>query len=322
MIFPAGFMVTELLPKVSVIIPVYNGERDLPELLECLRSQTYPEDRVEYLIVDNGSTDGTARLLRDCLEVRLLQEATIQSSYAARNCGIRAATGEILVFTDADCRPESHWLQDLVMPFNQDAVGWVAGEIQALPGNTLLEKFADRQATLSQKHTLTHHFYPYGQTANLAVRAEVFRTVGLFRPYLTTGGDADLCWRIQQSTAWQWRFAELAVVRHQHRRTVGDLRSQWRRYGKSNRYLHELHGIDLMPDRDRQYYGYRLARWALKELPRAVVKLPKGESDWLDCVKTPIELICMSSRSEGQRSVLLPEEAWAIAYLMPEVLVE
>jgi hypothetical protein len=221
-----------------------------------------------------------------------------------------------------DTGPESHWLQDLIMPFNQASVGWVAGEIQALPGDTLLEKFADRQATLSQKHTLTHHFYPYGQTANLAVRAEVFRSVGLFRPYLTTGGDADLCWRIQQSTTWQWRFAELAVVRHQHRRTVDELRSQWRRYGKSNRYLHELHGIDLMPDRDRQYYGYRMARWALKELPRAVVKLPKGESDLLDCVKTPIELICMSSRSEGQRSVVLQEEARAIEYLMPEAMVE
>jgi glycosyltransferase involved in cell wall biosynthesis len=315
-------MVTELLPKVSVIIPVYNGERDLPELLACLRSQTYPEDRVEYLIVDNGSTDNTAQMLAESVEVRLLRESGIQSSYAARNCGIRAAVGEILVFTDADCRPESHWLQDLIMPFNQETVGWVAGEIQALPGDSLLERFADRQETLSQKHTLTHHFYPYGQTANLAVRAEVFRAVGLFRPYLTTGGDADLCWRIQQQTGWQWRFAEMAVVRHQHRRTLADLRSQWRRYGKSNRYLHELHGIDLMPDRDRQYYGYRMMRWVLKELPQAVVRLPMGGGEWVDCVKTPIELVCMASRSEGQRTVALPEAARAIDYLVPEMMLD
>jgi hypothetical protein len=57
-------------------------------------------------------------------------------------------------------------------------------------------------------------------------------------------------------------------------------------------------------------------------LPRAVAKLLGGKSDLLDCVKTPIELICMSSRSEGQRSVVLPEAARAIDYLMPEAMVE
>jgi glycosyltransferase involved in cell wall biosynthesis len=316
-------MVTELLPKVSVIIPVYNGESDLPDLLECLREQTYPEDRVEYLIVDNGSTDGTVALLQDSVEVRRLSESAIQSSYAARNRGIIAATGEILVFTDADCRPERHWLQDLIMPFNQPAVGWVVGEVKALPGDSLLERFADRQETLSQKHTLAHGFYPYGQTANLAVRSEVFCTIGLFRPYLTTGGDADLCWRIQQHTAWQWRFAEQAVVRHRHRRTIDELRSQWQRYGKSNRYLHELHGIDLMPDRDRQYYNYRLARWILKEFPLALAKLPWGKSDLLDCIKTPIELVCVAARSEGQRTAVFPEAARAIAaHVAPDLIAD
>jgi Glycosyl transferase family 2 len=51
-------------PLISVIIPIYNGEADIPDLLRCLQAQTYPADRVEYLIVDNGSADRTRDLLQ------------------------------------------------------------------------------------------------------------------------------------------------------------------------------------------------------------------------------------------------------------------
>ncbi len=50
-------------PRVSVIVPIYNGEQDLPGLLNCLIAQTYPADRVEFLLVDNGSSDRTPDLL-------------------------------------------------------------------------------------------------------------------------------------------------------------------------------------------------------------------------------------------------------------------
>ncbi|MEG3976910.1 glycosyltransferase, partial [Microcoleus sp. herbarium8] len=52
------------LPFVSVVVPVYNGERDLPDLIECLRSQTYPPKSVEYLIVDNKSGDRTSAIIQ------------------------------------------------------------------------------------------------------------------------------------------------------------------------------------------------------------------------------------------------------------------
>ena len=197
-------------PSVSVIVPIYNGEADLPELLARLRGQRYPTDRVEYVLVDNGSRDRTPDLL-------------------------------------------------------QAAVGLVAGEIKALPSTHWLQRYADRQGTLSQKNTLNHPFLPYGQTANLALRAQVLDQVGAFRPHLTTGGDADLCWRIKQATPWQLVQAADAVVYHRHRDRLKDLRSQWYRYGCSNRYLHNLHGVALMRPLTVQEIGYRLLRWGLKE---------------------------------------------------------
>src|SRR5919202_557639 len=140
------------LPKISVIVPVYNGEADLPDLLGCLQAQTYPADLVEYLLVDNGSRDRTVTLLQTAVQeaaslgitLRYLQENEIQSSYAARNTGIRAAMGDILAFTDADCRPQPDWLDALIPPFADSGVGVVVGEIVAVPGKTLLEKHADR----------------------------------------------------------------------------------------------------------------------------------------------------------------------------------
>jgi glycosyltransferase involved in cell wall biosynthesis len=301
------------LPNVSVIVPIYNGATDLPDLLNCLRSQTYPCDRVEYLLVDNGSHDRTLELLQSTpsadFTLRPLSENQIQSSYAARNTGIRAATGEILAFTDADCRPEPNWLIDLMQPFADATVGLVAGEIKALPGQTLLEQHADRQETLSQKHTLAHRFCPYGQTANLAVRRPAFEQVGLFRPYLTTGGDADLCWRVLRETDWQLRFAETAIVRHRHRATLNELRSQWRRYGKSNRYLHEIHGVELMHELSLPEYRYRLTRWLLKELPIAAAKTLIRQATFVDMVSTPIGLICAKARATGQQQAKLPDSA-------------
>ncbi|MEG4866266.1 MULTISPECIES: glycosyltransferase [unclassified Microcoleus] len=324
----------EFLPFVSVVVPVYNGERDLPDLIECLRSQTYPPHRVEYLIVDNKSRDRTSSILQTAasnpssvspllrggspfnqITLRHLTENQIQSSYAARNQGIRASTGEIIAFTDADCRPETQWLENLVKPFVDLEVGISAGEILALPGNSLLEKHAARDNTLSQKHTLAHPFCAYGQTANLAVRRQVLAQVGLFRPYLTSGGDADLCWRILRETSYKMYFAASAIVRHRHRSTIKQLQSQWYRYGESNKYLHELHGVDLMREFTTGEYLYRLARWLLKELPVAAAKSDLARLDLVDLLHTPIGLLNVRARAIGQRQAKLPLAAWEIDQL-------
>lgn len=310
------------MPYVSVIIPVYNGEADLPALMDCLRSQIYPADQVEYLLVDNNSSDRSFEMMKAAaateppqITLHPLQENQIQSSYAARNKGIHAAQGQILAFTDMDCRPQPQWLADLVQPFDDPDIGIVAGEILALPGDSWLEDYAERQETLSQKHTLANSFCAYGQTANLAVRRAAFEQVGLFRPYLTTGGDADICWRIQQKTAYQLQFAETAIVKHRHRSSLDELRRQWYRYGKSNRYLHQLHGVPLMKRMKTQDYLYRWGRWMLKELPRDSLKTIMGKADFVDVLNTPINLFTIQAREKGQKESRLPESAREIEWL-------
>jgi cellulose synthase/poly-beta-1,6-N-acetylglucosamine synthase-like glycosyltransferase len=326
------FESTLVRPEVSVIIPIYNGQDDLPGLEACLLQQTFAVGCVEYLLVDNNSQDATSQQLQGFAEraqqqqvqVKPLAELDIQSSYAARNRGIQAAQGEIIVFTDADCRPEPDWLARIVAPFADARIGLVVGEIKALPGTSWLERYAEQRETLSQKFTIAHPFYPYGQTANLAVRRSALAKSGLFRPYLTTGGDADLCWRLQMSGDWQLHFAEAAVVRHRHRATLKELHRQWRRYGRSNRYLHELFDVPLSPYTGPLHVPNRLLRWALKGLPVAAWRSLRGEIPAVEMVGAPLDLFCGRSREQGQRQAQLPEAARQIVWLhdseaVPEV---
>jgi hypothetical protein len=138
----------------------------------------------------------------------------------------------------------------------------------------------------------------------------------LFRSYLTTGGDADLCWRIQQQTQWQLDFQASATVKHRHRTTFQGLMAQMRRYGESNRYLHELHGISLMPAFSQREYLYRLARWLLKEIPTKTKAIASNQqTSWIDLIETPIGLLQARARIAGQQEAKLPEQARKIEYL-------
>lgn len=307
-------------PFFSVIVPIYNGATDLPELLAALQAQTYPADRVEFLLVDNNSRDNTWGLLQDAAlswpGLIPVQEANIQSSYAARNRAIRQAQGEMLVFTDADCRPRPDWLSQLAQAI-APTTDLIAGEIVGMAGHSILEHHASYAGVLSQVNTLKHGYCPYGQTANLAVRRSVFDRVGLFRPYLTTGGDADLCWRIQRETSIKIEFAPMAIVEHRHRSTWSELRQQWQRYGRSNSYLHQLHGVELMTD-DRlkfPYITYLLTRWLLREFPRDLPSVLQQKKPAVSLLNTPIGIYCNWFRFQGQLSASLPETAIQIEQL-------
>ena len=90
--------------KVSVIVPVYNGEAFLPECIATLRAQTLGE--IELIFVDDASTDGSLPLLRaaqaEDARVRVIAFAENRGVSAARNAGLDAATGEYVGFCDAD----------------------------------------------------------------------------------------------------------------------------------------------------------------------------------------------------------------------------
>jgi glycosyltransferase involved in cell wall biosynthesis len=228
---------TDRLPFVSVVIPVLNGEGHLSTCLDALHRMDYPAERHEILVVDNGSTDQTADVLRR-YPVRALHEPR-RGPARARNRGIAAARGDIVAFTDADCVPTTGWLREIVRGFSAGDVGGVAGEILPYPPKTPAEKYAARIRHLSPMRYMKREVFPFAVTANLAFRREVFERVGLLDVDSPRGGEStDFCTRFFRGTGQRLELAPHAIVFHRHRSTAWDLfRQQWG-YGRGHAYLY------------------------------------------------------------------------------------
>ncbi len=87
-------------PKVSVVIPVYNGEKYIRHAIKSVAEQTYPN--VEIIVVDDGSTDNTKDLVTNNFPSVVYVYQENQGAAAARNLGIKNSTGEYLAFLDSD----------------------------------------------------------------------------------------------------------------------------------------------------------------------------------------------------------------------------
>ena len=114
------------LPFASVIVPVYNGESMIAECIESLLSQDYPKDKYEIIVVDNNSNDHTPDIVKK-YPVKYTMETRIQSSYAARNTGVKYAEGEALIFFDADQIATQNWLKNLMQEWTQKQYGAFGG---------------------------------------------------------------------------------------------------------------------------------------------------------------------------------------------------
>lgn len=217
--------------KYSIVVPVYNNAADLRACLSSINAQVCNHDLFEVIVVDNNSTDESASVAK-AAGVVCLGERDFQSSYAARNRGIKAARGEFVVFIDSDCVAHPEWLSRIDAETSDGKVGCFAGEILSLSPTTMVERFSESIGLLRQRGPLSGwHFKPYAQTANAVYRKTVFEKVGLFDPTMKSGGDAALAWRMLDQTEFRVQFIPDAIVYHHHRTSLPDLWSQFRRYG-------------------------------------------------------------------------------------------
>src|SRR5438067_6667620 len=220
-------------PRVSVVVCTYNGARTLGACLDGLAQLAYPD--YEVIVVDDGSTDGTAALTRE-YDVRLITTENRGLS-AARNTGLEAATGEIIAYLDDDARPDPHWLTYLAASFLRTTHAAVGGPnipppddgpiaqcVANAPGGPIHVLLSDREA---------EHL----PGCNMAFRKACLQAIGGFDPqFRVAGDDVDVCWRLEER-GFTLGFSAAAMVWHHRRNSV---RTYWKQqigYGRAEAML-------------------------------------------------------------------------------------
>lgn len=230
-------------PVISVICPVYNAEQYLPYLFESLRQQTYPASKFEVILVDNGSTDGSKKMIAES-DFRLYERTDVASSYAARNKGLEIAKGGILAFTDSDCRPAPDWLEKGVKAMtSHNAPDMLAGRVsfvfsyEADPWETYDALFnINMEEAVSKGHAAT---------ANLFVKRSVFEKQGKFSEAFTSGEDFMWTHRAVENGI-RLTYAPEVIVEHPTRQK-GDLKKKSLRVGSSLINTHAIYSKSIPP---------------------------------------------------------------------------
>ena len=215
---------------ISVIIPAHNEESSLPGLFKALAAQTYPKAQVEWIVVDNRSTDGTARVAV-ASGAKIVTENSDASSDVARNAGIAHAGGMILAFTDADCRPDPDWLEALVKEIPEGADCVAAGQvIIQIDEHSSGAQIYDSMAFLNNENSVQYRKIAF--TANLAVPKSVAVAVGRFPTRSKTNGDGYFVRKCYQYGC-DLVYVSEAIVRHPPRQ-LGELLLKVKRIASGN----------------------------------------------------------------------------------------
>lgn len=140
------FTPTALSPqiKISVIIPARNEEENIGQLLQALQKQTYPAALIEVIVIDDHSTDRTVAIARQFSPVKLIQlkdDGINSYKKKAIETGIAAATGELIVTTDADCLPTKDWLKTIASFKEEKQSVFIAAPVVIDSNSSFLEIF-------------------------------------------------------------------------------------------------------------------------------------------------------------------------------------
>lgn len=197
------------VPFLSVIIPVRNEEMNISQLLQDLTRQTYPAESFEVLVVDDSSTDGTAGQVlafqhQAPYALRLLHLAQTGSGTGKKQAvaaGVRQARGELLVFTDGDCRVQPQWLRHLAAACQRNQARFISGPVafqdpEGVFGRMQVVEFASLVGVGAASLALGNPNMCNG--ANIAYPRQVFEEVGGFagNEHIASGDDEFLMHKV------------------------------------------------------------------------------------------------------------------------------
>jgi cellulose synthase/poly-beta-1,6-N-acetylglucosamine synthase-like glycosyltransferase len=237
-------------PTVSVIIPAHNEEATIGDCLTSLEQLDYPVESLEIFLINDGSTDGTKRIIDNHIKGSpyvYLESGGVGPS-KARNMGLANANGDYVAFTDADCIVDSAWLQELLNGFIAEDVAGVGG-CQIVPADaTEFEKNVHTFLTSMHficeyvKKKTTTELVNHVASCNSLYKRDVLSAVQGFDEALWPGEDVDLDYKIRRA-GYKIAYNPRAIVAHHRPKDLKSFFTMMKRYGWSQAYLVRKYGF-------------------------------------------------------------------------------
>ncbi|MDD5068299.1 MAG: glycosyltransferase family 2 protein [Candidatus Pacebacteria bacterium] len=200
--------------KVSVLIPVYNGEETLHESLESVSNQAY--DNYEVIVVDNNSKDRTKEIIYDFIEkyrnIKYVFELKVGRG-AARNAGIREANGEVILMTDADCTVPKDWIEKMTALIRRGEESVIMGFEEDIIKNYWTKNIQDSNWNLIKENSengYTRHL----DTKNFAIKTSLMKEL-MFDETMKCLEDLEFYLRLIERS--RIKLLDMIKVNHYHK---------------------------------------------------------------------------------------------------------
>lgn len=227
--------------SIEVIIPVRNMAEHLPKVLGPLQAQLAADDVVT--VIDDASSDDTQTVARS-LGAEVVTLAESRGPYYARQIVASRSTADILLFIDGRCRPLPGLLDAHREMLSRPGTALSCTDVRTLSGPTLAARVAAQLQPFSvPTRGAVPGKPPYYPTANLGIAKAAFDAVGGFRA-MRSGGDSDICWRIQEQGLGTMAVDPRVLMEWEPRTSLRELARQWKRYGRGTAYLRWAYRMD------------------------------------------------------------------------------
>jgi len=248
----------DIKPYISIVIPTFNRSTKLSRCLNSLFNQTYPKDRYEIIIINDGSTDDTENILKE-----FKKKATCSFSWfsqknqgiaSATNAGVLKSKGEIICFTGDDCIAEKDWIENLVKGFVDDKVGAVGGNVVGYQAITPIQQYAEDAQIVNQERFMIKNKLI---TGSAAYRRQILTDIQGFDNHLNACVDVDVSIKTQL-LGYTLNYMPEAIVYHDHPATIKNLFSQQYRNGIGFVRLHQKYNIKYNLAYNTIIFGFRI----------------------------------------------------------------
>jgi GT2 family glycosyltransferase len=245
--------------KISVVVCTYNRGKKIKSCLDSILNQSLSKEEYEIVVVNDGSTDDTAKILKSVKGIRIVTNDPNQGLAQSRNNGAKASLADIIVFTDDDCVADKDWLKNILKAYEDSDVVGVGGKIVPFrtdkwllryysANNPLahltfafddssgvvysIAQYVKRSFSLKQLPDSTVRLYMI-VGANMSMRHSVFEKVGGFDPRIRFGGEEEDFWTRLRKLGPQAKlvYAPDAIINHDYDSSFKDASRRNYKYG-------------------------------------------------------------------------------------------